>query len=64
MKTCELFLVAIGIVLVIEGVPYAFFPSGMKRMLVQLMAVPDTGLRIFGFIMAALGFLLVFLAHH
>ncbi len=60
METWRLFLIALGIVLVIEGTPYAFFPSGMKRMLVQLLTLPDSALRVFGFVLAALGFLLVF----
>ena len=59
MKTHELFMIAIGIVFVIEGMPYAFFPGGMKKILLQLLIVPDSALRVFGFIFMALGFLLV-----
>lgn len=62
METWKLFLIALGIVFVIEGTPYAFFPRGMKRMLGQLLTLPDTALRIFGLIVAVLGFLLVLLA--
>jgi uncharacterized protein YjeT (DUF2065 family) len=62
METWKLFLIALGIVLVIEGTPYAFFPAGMKRAIGQLITLPDGALRVFGFILAALGFLVVFLA--
>lgn len=61
METYELFLTAIGIVLVIEGTPYATFPSGMKKMMRQILTFPDSGLRIMGFGMISLGFLIVYL---
>ena len=59
MQTYKLFLIALGIVLVIEGAPYAFFPAGMKKMIVQILGLSDGVLRLFGFILLALGFLLV-----
>lgn len=64
MKTYELFLIAIGIVFVIEGMPYAVAPSGMKKMMRQILSFPDSGLRFIGFGMIALGFLIVYLVGH
>ena len=62
METHQIFLLALGIVFVIEGTPYAFFPSGIKRMLAQLMLLPDRVLRVFGFVILGLGFSLVLFA--
>lgn len=50
---------ALGIVFVIEGVPYAFFPAGMKKTMGQIFLVPNGPLRIFGAVLIAIGFLLV-----
>lgn len=59
MNTLKLFLLAIGIVLVIEGMPYALFPAGMKKVLMQLPTVSDRGLRIFGILAAITGFIII-----
>ncbi len=61
METWKIFLMALGIVLVIEGTPYAFFPGGMKKTLGQILLVSNGPLRVLGFLLISLGFLLVFL---
>ena len=54
-------LVAVGLVLVLEGVLYAAFPLGMKRTLAQLLELPDSTLRGVGLAAAVIGLLLVWL---
>lgn len=47
--------------LVIEGVLYALFPEGMRRMMVQALSVPPATLRYGGLAAALLGFVCVWL---
>ena len=54
-------LVALGLVLVLEGVAYAAFPGGMKRMLVEMLAQPEARLRTAGLVAAFAGLALVWL---
>ena len=56
-------LSVLGLVLVIEGLPYFAFPETMKKWLMQLPAVPEVYLRIFGFLGMAVGILLIYWAH-
>jgi hypothetical protein len=44
---------------VIEGVVYALFPEGMKRLALRTTRTPDQSLRIGGLIAAILGVVLV-----
>jgi len=46
----ELFLSALGLVLVLEGLPYFAFPERMKGVLLKIAEIPDGQLRIFGFL--------------
>ena len=46
---------AIGLVLVIEGLAYALFPEGAKRLAAHASALPAGTLRRGGLIAAALG---------
>ncbi len=55
------FLVAIGLVLVIEGAIYAIAPDRMKTMMRQMMDVPDQTLRTVGLIAAAIGVAVVWM---
>lgn len=54
-------MVGIGLVLVIEGVIYAAVPSAMKRMMTQLLDMPDQNLRFAGGVSVAVGVLIVWL---
>ena len=54
----ELFI-AIGLLLFIEGMLYALFPSKMKNMLKVIEKLPSSQLRISGLLFAVTGFLLV-----
>jgi uncharacterized protein YjeT (DUF2065 family) len=53
------FLVAIGLVFVIEGLLFAAFPSGAKRLAATAIESPETSLRIAGIISAVIGLVLI-----
>lgn len=51
----------LGLVLVIEGLPYFAFPARVKEWALMIQEIPDRGLRIMGFISMMGGLLLVYL---
>jgi uncharacterized protein len=53
---------ALAMVLVVEGVLYALFPEGMKRLIAQMLSVPPSTLRIAGLAAAVVGVVIVYLA--
>lgn len=53
------FLVAIGLVLVIEGVLFAAFTELAKRAMQSVQETPDNTLRIVGIVSAVIGVVLV-----
>jgi len=53
------FLVAIGLVLAIEGLMFAALPGTAKRLAASALEVPDGALRIAGVLSALLGVLIV-----
>ncbi len=59
MKT---FITLIGLVLILEGLPYVASPEAMQRWLKQLAEMPPDTLRVFGGAAMAAGFLLCFIA--
>jgi uncharacterized protein len=48
-------LVALALILVVEGSLYALFPDRMKRMMTEVLRLPDDTLHNFGLIAAAIG---------
>jgi uncharacterized protein YjeT (DUF2065 family) len=48
-------LQALALVLVIEGLLYALFPAGLKRMMARATNVPDDALRVAGLLACAAG---------
>lgn len=54
-------LVALGLVLVIEGLIYAAFPGALKRMMAVALEMPDANLRTGGVFAVALGVFVVWL---
>ena len=50
------FVIAIGLLLFIEGALYALFPSKMKNMLKNIEKLSTSQLRVGGFIFALIGF--------
>jgi hypothetical protein len=58
----EFFLCVLGMVLVVEGLPYFAFPEKMKALMNMMQEQDDTTLRIVGATLLILGLLIVFLA--
>ena len=52
---------ALALVLVIEGILYALFPEGMKRVAARSVLVPPQAMRAAGLFAACIGVLLVWL---
>jgi len=55
------FLVALGLVFVIEGVAFAAFPGMAKSAMASVLETPDGPLRVIGIVSAVLGVLVVWL---
>ncbi|MHB9098876.1 MAG: DUF2065 domain-containing protein [Syntrophales bacterium] len=56
----DYFLCVMGMVLIVEGLPYLAFPDRIKSYLRKLTAIPDTTLRIMGSMAVIIGLLLVY----
>lgn len=54
-------LVGIGLVLVIEGMLYAAFPGGLKKMMAVAQDLPEQTMRAGGLAALAIGVLIVWL---
>jgi uncharacterized protein YjeT (DUF2065 family) len=54
-------LLALGLVLALEGALYALFPDGMRRAMAMALALPADQLRIGGVVAVALGVAIVWL---
>ena len=52
-------IIAVGLLLFIEGILYALFPSKMKNMLRRIETLSSNQLRVTGFFFALVGFLIV-----
>ena len=55
------FLVAIGLVLAIEGLIFAAFPQAAKRLAANALESPESSLRVAGIASAVLGLIIVWL---
>ncbi|HTY26062.1 MAG TPA: DUF2065 domain-containing protein [Desulfomonilaceae bacterium] len=60
--TMEFFFCVLGMVLVIEGLPYFGFPEKMRDMMRFLHEQDDMSLRIMGATLMAIGLLILFFA--
>nr|WP_320116334.1 DUF2065 domain-containing protein [uncultured Desulfuromonas sp.] len=58
----KFFWCVVGVVLVIEGIPWFLSPQGLKRMLVQMLPVPERTLRMMGLLLMLGGLLIVYYA--
>ena len=52
-------IIAIGLLLFIEGGLYALFPSKMKNMLKKMETIKDSQLRVGGLFFAIIGFIII-----
>ena len=59
----ETLAAAIALILVIEGALYALFPTGMKRMLAEVMRMPESMIRNAGMIAATLGLAILYILY-
>jgi len=55
------FLVALGLVFVIEGLVFAAFPGAAKRAMASVIETPDASLRVVGIGSAVIGIALVWI---
>jgi uncharacterized protein YjeT (DUF2065 family) len=55
-------LTVIGLILVLEGLPYFAFPEKFKTWILKVVRMPERQLRIYGLISMLVGLLLVFVA--
>ncbi|MBW2186375.1 MAG: DUF2065 domain-containing protein [Deltaproteobacteria bacterium] len=58
----KFFLCVVGVVLIVEGVPWFLSPQGFKRMLLQMLPIPERVLRIMGLVLMLSGLATVYLA--
>lgn len=57
----EFFLCVIGMVMIIEGIPYFVFPEKMKSWVRKVLEIPEGSLRRFGFVLMLIGLWLVYM---
>ena len=57
----DFLLVVLGVVMIVEGIPWFLAPGGYKRMLLQLLPMGDGVLRLIGLTLMLSGLLLVYL---
>jgi len=58
----KFFLCVMGMVLIVEGLPYFAFPDKMKEMVQTITSFDNTRLRRFGFILMLTGLFIVYFA--
>ena len=57
----DFFLCVIGMVMIIEGIPYFLFPEKMKIWVQKVLQMPDAVLRATGLSLMIIGLLLIFI---
>ncbi len=57
----KFFLTVVGMLLIVEGVPYFLSPENMKRFLAQIHEIPNDKLRFMGLAAMLLGAFIVYL---
>ncbi|MCX7634689.1 MAG: DUF2065 domain-containing protein [Syntrophales bacterium] len=56
----KFFLCVMGMVLILEGLPYFAFPERLKNYLLKIVEIPDSTLRVIGFMSMIAGLILVY----
>ncbi len=54
------FLCVLGMVFIVEGLPYFAFPDKLKLYLARMLEVPDATMRILGLVSMVAGLILVY----
>ena len=57
----KFFLCVIGMVMILEGLPYFLIPEKMKIWVQKIFEMPDSALRRFGFVLMIIGLFMVYL---
>ncbi len=57
----DFFLCVIGMVMIIEGLPYFAFPDKMKDWIQKILELQDGALRRFGLVLMGIGLLFVYM---
>jgi uncharacterized protein YjeT (DUF2065 family) len=57
----KFFLCVIGMVMVVEGLPYFAFPLKMKLVIQKVLEMSDKALQKYGFVLMLVGLFLVYL---
>jgi len=57
----QFFLCVLGMVMVVEGLPYFAFPDKMKMLIQKVLEMPDSTIRKFGFVLMLMGIGLVYI---
>jgi uncharacterized protein YjeT (DUF2065 family) len=57
----KFFLCVIGMVMVVEGLPYFAFPAKMKLVIQKVLEMSDRALQKYGFVLMLIGLFLVYL---
>ncbi len=57
----KILVTLIGLVLVLEGLPYLAFPEAMQKWLKQLTKTPPRQLRVMGLLAVGIGLLICFI---
>ena len=58
----KFFFCVMGMVLIVEGLPYFISPHKMREMVMMILQMPENALRRFGFFMMLAGLAVVYLA--
>jgi uncharacterized protein YjeT (DUF2065 family) len=58
----KFFLCVMGMVMIVEGLPYFAFPQKMRQMVAMVLGLDDAVLRRFGFFMMMAGLGIVYFA--
>ncbi len=56
----KLFLTVLGLLLIVEGLPYFAFPEKMQGALEQIRQMPPGYLRVMGFVAMAIGLMICY----
>ena len=57
----EFFLCVLGMVMIVEGLPYFAFPEKMKLWVQKILEMPDSALRKFGLVLMITGLWMIYL---
>jgi uncharacterized protein YjeT (DUF2065 family) len=60
-RIVDYFLCVLGMVMIVEGLPYFAAPSKIKAWVQKLVELPDSSLRLIGFLLMSVGLGLVYL---